>query len=138
MNKNGQSIIDTPTHYAVLAYFLLEECQIFYREEIKEIIFDKHFHRLSDQEKFNSLVRKLLGKNLSIRHLDSLSENSINIADIAAGSILWAYSGKDKQFYNQITDKIICEKILNWKEAKKFFLEKNKSLNRTGAGTHPS
>ena len=62
-------------------------------------------------------------------HVDSLDNIKVNAADMVAGSALWAYSGKRKIFYAQLSDKIIIEKVLNWKEAKSKFYQKLKKLH---------
>jgi hypothetical protein len=48
---------------------------------------------------------------------------------MVAGSLLWKYSGKDDRFYNIIKEKIINEKFINWKEARKRFFDKTKNLS---------
>jgi len=32
---------------------------MFYENKIKEIIFDRHFHRKEDQTKFNNILKKI-------------------------------------------------------------------------------
>ena len=44
---------------------------------------------------------------------------------MVAGSLLWKQTGKDNQFYKIIKGKIVEEKIVNWKEAKKWFVKQN-------------
>ena len=53
-----------------------------------------------------------------------------------AGSLLWKQTGKDDQFYKIIKGKNCRGKIVNWKEVKRWFI--NKKLARTGASTHQS
>lgn len=137
VNKNGQKIPDTPENFALLCYLLLEECFLFYQEDIKEIIFDKHFHKKQDLEIFNRTLQKLLDKKVLLKHVDSEKDIIVDNADMVAGSALWAYTGKSDKFYKIIKNRIISEKILNWKEAKRKFLEKLKNLTRTSASAHP-
>ncbi len=126
VEKKGQKIADTPENFATICWLLLEECLLFYKEtEIKEIIFDRHFHREKDQEVFNQILNKLLRKKLSFIHKDSKSNPFITASDMIAGSILWNNTGKSAQFYLLIKDKIIIEKRINWKEAKRRFFTKN-------------
>ncbi|MDP2951174.1 MAG: DUF3800 domain-containing protein, partial [bacterium] len=128
VEKNNQSIKDTPDNFALLAYILLKECLVFYQDiKIKEVIFDKHFQRKEDLLKFNEVLLKLLGESFTLKHLNSMDNPEINSADMVAGSLLWKYTGKNEKFYNLIKDKIVSEQILNWKEAKAMiFVDKNK------------
>lgn len=125
IDKKGQGIPDTPENFAVLSYILLEECLLFYKnKKIQAVIFDKHFHREADQQRFNAILLKLLGEKLKIVHLDSSQNPEVNAADMVAGSVLWQYTDKDKLFYKLIKEKIVSEKILNWKQARaRFFAE---------------
>lgn len=123
--KKGQKIPDTPENFAILAYILLQECLWFYGSEgIEEIIFDKHFHRDIDQKKFDEVLQKLLRTRLKLLHKDSSQNPEVNAADMVAGSLLWKYTGKDEKFYKLIKDRIISERVLNWKEAKRRFFTK--------------
>ncbi|MDD4990186.1 MAG: DUF3800 domain-containing protein [Candidatus Pacebacteria bacterium] len=128
IEKNNQSIKDTPDNFALLVYILIKECLVFYQDaKIEEVIFDKHFQRREDLKKFNETLLKLLGETLSLKHLDSMDNPEINSADMVAGSLLWKYTGKNEKFYNLIRDKVISEQILNWKEAKTMiFASRNK------------
>ena len=42
---------------------------------------------------------------------------------MVAGAFLYAQSGKEAKFYALIKNKVISEKIINWKEAKRKFIE---------------
>lgn len=113
---------------AVLAYILLRECLLFYEDTIKEFVFDRHFHKVADRERFDRLILDLLKIEVKIKHLDSIENAEINIADMAAGSVLWKYTGRDDNFYKIIKSRIIVEKVVNWKEAKRIFVDKIKML----------
>ncbi len=128
IEKNNQSIKDTPDNFALLAYILLKECLVFYQDDkIEEVIFDKHFQRKEDLVKFNEILLELLGEPLILKHLSIIDNPEINSADMVAGSLLWKYTGKNEKFYNLIKDKIVSEQLLNWKEAKAMiFANKNK------------
>ncbi len=128
VEKNGQSISDSPENMAVLAYILLRECLLFYEDTIKEFVFDRHFHKVADRERFDRLILDLLKIEVKIKHLDSIENAEINIADMAAGSVLWKYTGRDDNFYKIIKSRIIVEKVVNWKEAKRIFVDKIKML----------
>jgi len=127
IDKDKQKIKDNPENFALLAFLLIKECFLLYKEQdIKEIIFDRHFHKEKDLSDFNNILIRLLEKKFNISHLDSRSNPEVNSADMIAGSLLWKYTGKDDKFYKIIENRIISEKILHWREAKKMFFQKNK------------
>lgn len=136
VEKYGQKIVDTPGNFALLCWLLLEDCFLFYQKGVKQIIFDRHFHQLKDQEEFNQILVRLLDKKLVINHVDSQQDPRVNAADMVAGSLLWFKTGKNKKFYQLIKKKVISEKVLNWKEIKRKFLSRKK-LARTGVNAHP-
>lgn len=127
IDKQGQSIPDNPENYAVLCYLLLEECLLFYQESLKEIVFDKHFHKTTDQDLFNAILSKLMKHGIPFSHVDSKENHAVNAADMVAGSLLYKYSGKSPIFYNNIKDRIIAETVIHWKEAKQRFIDKIKN-----------
>lgn len=59
---------------------------------------------------------------MDIFHADSLKEPVVNTADMIAGSVLWKQTGKDNKFYEIIKSKILIEKTISWKDAKKWFI----------------
>jgi len=127
VKKQGKSIPDSPLNYALLCWQLLIECQNFYPSTTLDIIFDKHFHKTSDQDKFQNILINLLGENLKIQQLDSQQNSIINTADMVAGSFLWSKTGKDTQFYDSIKDKVVIEKSLQWQKlATKYWRQKYK------------
>lgn len=126
IEKNNQKIKDSPENFALLCYILLKECLIFYQDKVEEIIFDRHFHRQKDQQLFNQILESLLKKKYNFKHFDSINHPEINTADMVAGSLLWKYTDKNKEFYEIIRERIVSEMVINWKEAKrKFFQTKN-------------
>lgn len=136
VEKEGRSIADTPENFALLCWLLLEECQLFHREKIKDVIFDRHFHQSKDRNSFDSTLYRLLNrKDLTFIHEDSQKIPQINTADMAAGSYLWFKKEKTSKFYEIIKAKIVSEKTVTWKQIKTRFW--NKKLNRTGARAHP-
>lgn len=136
LEKHSQKIPDTPENFATICSLILYDCLNYYHDSLISIIFDRHFHNPLDREKFNAIIRKLTKKEINISHVDSLKEPAVNTADMVAGSLLWKQTGKDDQFYKIIKNRIVEEKIINWKEAKKWFI--NEKLARTGASTHPN
>jgi len=144
VGKMGRKIPDTPLHFAILSGLLLEDVFAFY-PFIYEIIFDRHFHKNKDIEKFNKALKDFLGRDLpKISHVESAKNKKVNVADMVAGAVLAKETGKDSRYYQIIKERIISEIRLNWPEAKrKLFRKKEKAfysvkkLARTGAGTHP-
>ncbi len=130
VKKGNQKIADNPENFALLCGLLLKETQTFYKNRIKEIIFDRHFFRKHDQKLFNTYLKQIIDLKIDIKHLDSQQNPEINAADMVAGSVLWKMTNKNREFYLLIKDSIISEKIIGWKEAKRKFLQKKGSLNR--------
>jgi len=119
IQKSGQNIPDTSENFAILCWLLLEECILFYGDSIKQVIFDKHFHRQKDISDFNKKLLQLVNKKLEIKHAESINDTRVNTADMVAGSALYFHTDKDKQFYKILENRIISEKVLHWKEAKR-------------------
>jgi hypothetical protein len=87
------------------------------------------FHRKVDEERFNQLLKTKINKNVKyqIRYVDSRQNFLVNIADMAAGAILWKYSGKDLQFYHLIKENIIYYNRKNSQFARN---KKEKSISK--------
>lgn len=130
VKKGGQKIADNPENFAFLCGLLLRESQTFYPDEIKRIIFDRHFFRKYDQELFNTYLKQVIDPKIDIKHFDSQKNPAINAADMVAGSVLWKMTGKSKEFYRLVKNLIVSEKVVSWKEAKRKFFQKKGSLNR--------
>jgi hypothetical protein len=126
VEKEGKKIEDSPGNFALLCWLILEDCLLFYKNKLKQVIFDRHFHQKKDQEKFNQVLTRLLNRQLIFIHVDSQKDSRVNAADMVAGSLLWKATGKDKKFYQLIKEKITSEKIINWKQIReKFWAKKN-------------
>jgi len=130
VDKKGRKIADIPENFCILVAELVNEINLWYRFKKINLILDRHFHRKIDEEKFNKFLKLKINKEVryQIRHIDSRQIFLVNIADMAAGAILWKYSGKDLQFYNLIKENIIIEKIVSWPEIKRKNLLQNKKL----------
>lgn len=124
VNKYGQRIPDSPENFALISWLLLEDCFDYLGEDKLKLVFDRHFHKKNDQNEFDKILIRLLSKKISISHIESLKEPSVNAADMVAGSLLWARTGKDKSFYELIKEKIISEKVIDWKQARRKFIER--------------
>jgi len=136
VKKSSQKIIDSPQNYAVLSWLLLIDCLASFGHANLEVIFDKHFQREVDEKNLFSVLQELLGLKLKIRSADSKKEPGITAADMVAGAFLYAQSGKTEKFYRLVKEKVISEKVINWKEAKKNFIEALK--NSSNRCKHPS
>lgn len=121
IKKEGQKILDTPEHFALLNYILIEECLLFYKEKIAKIVFDKHFHKQLDQKKFNQILKKITNKNFLFEHVDSQKDVRVNAADMIAGSALWAYTGKDSAFMKLSKAELLLKKFYIGKKPKDNF-----------------
>lgn len=121
VDKKDRKIADAPENFALLVADLVNEINLWYRAERINLIIDRHFQRKVDQDKFNRFLKIKVNKGLEyqIKHIDSQQNFLVNIADMAAGAILWKYSGKDLQFYNLIKENVVVEKIVNWPEIKR-------------------
>lgn len=117
VEKMGRKIPDTPEHFALLCWLLLSDVLSFY--PITEIIFDRHFFKKSDIQKFNKILTELLDVEFHIIHVDSIKYKRVNVADMVAGAVFAKETGKNEQFYTMIEKRIISYKKLNWVEAKR-------------------
>lgn len=124
VEKMGRAIPDTPEHFAILSGLLLEDVFVFY-PRVREIVFDRHFHKDRDLEKFNQALKNFLGKDLpKINHVDNKKDRRVNVADMVAGAVLAKETGKDKSFYEIFKKRIVSESRLNWPEAKRKLFER--------------
>ncbi len=119
VDKMGRKIPDTPKHFALLCWLLLIDVLNFY-PHVKEIIFDKHFHREKDCEEFNTNLKNLIGEKLPpVRHVNSREDRKVNVADMVAGAVLAKEADKGDRFYKIFEERIISETKVNWPEAKR-------------------
>ncbi|MBI2310136.1 DUF3800 domain-containing protein [Candidatus Collierbacteria bacterium] len=130
VEKQNQSITDSPENFALLCWLLLEDCLLYYQHQIKHVVLDRHFQRTIDQDKFNQVLTSLLDEPLSPVHVDSQTEPLVNVADMVAGSVLWAQTGKDNVFYQIIRTKIVSERVIKWKQIKTRFWQEKTRRNR--------
>ena len=125
VDKKGRKIPDTPKHFALLCWLLLCEVANFY-PEIKEIIFDRHFDQKQDLETFNNLLEELLDFQVTFRHVDSRQTKEVNAADMIAGATLAHIRGRNSKFYEMFKEKVVSKIKINWPEAKRRLLKKEK------------
>lgn len=125
IDKMGRKISDTPEHYAALCLFLLEDV-VSVIHKIREIHFDRHFSRKADTEAFNTFVRTLVGPDVPIRHVDSMEDKRVNVADMVAGAILASETGRDTRFADMIKRKILRVRRIAWRVVKERLLATKK------------
>ena len=123
INKGSQKIEDSPENYAVLSWLLLLDIGAYFKSSRLDVIFDKHFGKAVDETTFFKILRQLLDSKNKTTSADSKKEPGITAADMVAGACLYSQVGKDRQYYELIKRKVISEKSVNWKEAKKRFLQ---------------
>ncbi|PIP51791.1 hypothetical protein COX09_05180 [Candidatus Beckwithbacteria bacterium CG23_combo_of_CG06-09_8_20_14_all_47_9] len=123
IDKLGRKISDTPTNYAALCLLLLQDVANFIK--IDRLVFDRHFVQQKEIDVFNDLIKRQVGNDVSIIHVDSRQDKRVNVADMVAGSVLANETGKDAKYFSMIERKIVSIKKVNWKEAKKRLIEKN-------------
>jgi hypothetical protein len=126
VDKKKRKIADNPENFALLLENLMSDIINWYKNESIFFVLDRHFHNKFDRTEFDSLTKKKIGEETEykIKHVDSRQNFLVNIADMAAGAILWRYRGKDAQFYNLIKENIVMEKLINWPEIKKKSIKK--------------
>ncbi|MDP3954798.1 MAG: DUF3800 domain-containing protein [bacterium] len=119
VDKIGRKIEDTPENFAVICGLLLQSVFAFY-PNVREIIFDRHFHKDKDIEKFNKTLNDFLKRKLpKIDHVYSQRNKEVNVADMVAGAILAKETGEDPRFYKIFKGRIVTEARVNWPEAKR-------------------
>lgn len=121
VDKKSRKIADTPENFSLLVSSLISDVINWYKDKEISFIIDRHFYKKSDQNRFDILTKANVNKNfrLRLKHVDSKQEFLVNTADMAAGSVLWRYRGKDNQFYDLIKENIVIEKLVNWSEIKR-------------------
>ncbi len=126
IDKKNRKIVDSPENFAVLIADLIGDIIKWYKNKNINFIIDRHFHRKTDQNEFNKLVKMEIknGSEYLIKDVDSQRNFLVNTADMAAGSVLWKYRDKDMQFYNLIKENIVAEKVVSWPEIKRKSIKK--------------
>jgi len=121
VDKKNRKIADTPENYAILITDLVNEINLWYKTEEINLVIDKHFHRVIDQDRFEQILKMKVNKDLKyqMKQVDSKQNPLVNMADMVAGAVLWKYSGKNLEFYNLIKENIVIEKIISWPEIKR-------------------
>lgn len=114
IDKKGRKIADTPENFALAVKELINEIKLWHPKIDLRIIIDKHFHKRTDEAKFNEFLR-----SYTIQHTDSQQNYIINLADFAAGALLAKYNRGNAEFYDIVKDAILFEKIISWPELKK-------------------
>jgi hypothetical protein len=128
IDKHHQAIPDNPTNFALLCWLLLQSClSHFQPQNIKEIVFDRHFSSQQDLLEFNHILTALLEYSYPLRHVNSQAEPAVNAADMIAGACLWKTTGKDPQFFDILKSQVTSSIKLDWPEAKRKLFTTKKS-----------
>lgn len=123
VEKMGRKIADTPEHFAILCWLLLDDVLNLY-QNVTSIIFDRHFSSDVDVDRFNKALTRLLNKEVDLKHVGSDQEKRVNVADMIAGAVLAKQTGKTAKFYEIFEKEVISFKTLNWVEVKKRYINK--------------
>lgn len=125
VDKMGRKISDTPEHYGALCLLLLEDLM---RDisMIREICFDRHFSKQADMDVFDDVVRTLVGPAIPIRHVDSMKDKRVNVADMVAGAMLASETGREARFAAILKPKIRRVRRIGWRAVKERLLATKK------------
>ena len=121
VEKIGRKIPDTPENYGAICLLLIREILKHFLN-IGELIFDRHFSSKDDIDVFNLIIQYIMGKRMTIRHVNSMEDKRVNVADMVAGAVLSKETGKEPRYYEMIASKIVKSKKVKWKEVKRRFL----------------
>lgn len=125
VDKMGRKIPDTPDNYAAVCCLLINDILTF-SSDVKTLIFDRHFSRQTDLDRFNYALNKIINRQISVLHVQSIKEKRVNIADMIAGATLAKETGKNIQFYKIFEKKVASVKRVNWTEVKKRYISQKK------------
>lgn len=117
VDKQGRRIKDTPENYALLASILLRKIHLSFPNAV-HITIDRHFTWVSQREKFNDLLQKMLGKNLFIEHLDSQQNTIVSLPDFVAGAFRVKHARNEATFADIIEPLVKAEIRTTWKKIK--------------------
>lgn len=125
VDKMGRKIPDTPDNYAAVCCLLINDVLTF-SSDVKTLIFDRHFSRQTDLDRFNYALNKIINRQMSVLHVQSIKEKRVNIADMIAGATLAKETDKNIQFYKIFEKKVVSVKRINWIEVKKRYITQKK------------
>lgn len=127
ISKKNSSIEDSPLNFATACYYSIKPIVRKNKLLDIELVFDKHFHKLDDQCRFNFFLERRLHNIKKIRHVDSQRERAVNCADMISGAVLCSLR-KTNKFFLIIKRKIVHYKQVQWSELKRKFLSEIKNL----------
>lgn len=116
LDKEGRNVNDTPQNYALLVALVVKSA--LKRIELDGILIDRHYNQVYKQRELTSELVRLCGKEISVKHVDSLTDSRVDLADFVAGAILKSVRDKEDRFKNLIRSKILSLKIVKWRELK--------------------
>ena len=127
VSKKDSSIEDSPLNFAAICYYSIKPLARKNKLSDIELVFDKHFHKLDDQLRFNLFLERKFHNIKKIRHVDSQRERAVNCADMISGSMSYSLR-KTNKFFPIIKRKIAYYKQVQWSELKRKFLSEIKNL----------
>lgn len=126
VDKENQSVEDTPENYGVLVAELLRDCLIYY--PTLNIRLDRHFSQPAREAKLSEFLTQTLGLREPPRHLDSQKDGQIQLADFVAGALLQRFTRKGV-LADMVEKRIIAGKIIKWRSLQ----QKRNDRNTGGA-----
>ena len=126
VNKEERSISDSPVNYGILIWQLLIELFSMLSKSSHTVVIDRHFNKVWHEKQ---LIEFLSSKfPVSFKQMDSQQNTEISIADFVAAAVLYKYSRKNTDYFNDIRKSIVVEKVINWSLLKsKLYVPKKKS-----------
>lgn len=112
VDKEGQSIADTPENYGLMFCELVQECLPYHPS--LDLVVDVHFGTSLQRGNFDRIVTGRLPV-AKPRHVDSQQDSIIQLADFAAGAILYRFQGQG-EFAKLIEPRIVAGKVVKWKQ----------------------
>ncbi len=85
VDKENNSIEDTPENYGLMAIELLRECQAYYPS--LQVCFDRRFDNPAREAHLNEIVTQAIPLAATPKHLDSQKDRRIQLADFVAGAV---------------------------------------------------
>ncbi len=113
VDKEGESIADTPANYGLMLCELFRECLSYHAD--LQIVIDRHFCTADQQEQLNKLLCERMGLSEPPIHLDSQQDGIIQLADFVAGAARQQMLG-EREWVELIEDKVVVGRIVKWRE----------------------
>jgi hypothetical protein len=116
VDKEGQSIIDTPENYGRLVAELVQECLAYYPNLY--VVLDIHFGSPTQRKALNRVLQERLALAEEPEQLDSQTDSVIQVADFVAGAILSQAMGRG-HWADLIAEHVVVGKTVKWRKPTK-------------------